>query len=113
MRVLRACTLLFALIESVALANVAVAEVPASSPAPEDTHKLAEERRAAESKLESIAIIDREVMIPMRDGTRIAADIYRPKDMSKKYPIVFVRTPYNFNYWDVQLGAPSDMREQL
>ena len=38
----------------------------------------------------------------MRDGKRMAADIYRPKDTSKKYPIIFVRTPYNFNYWDVQ-----------
>jgi uncharacterized protein len=113
MRVLRTCTVLFALVESVALANSAVAAAPASSPAPEDTHKLVEERRGVESKLESIAIIDRKVMIPMRDGTRIAADIYRPKDTSKKYPIVFVRTPYNFNYWDVQLGAPSDMGEQL
>ena len=48
-------------------------------------------------------------MVPMRDGKRMAADIYRPKDTSKKYPIIFVRTPYNFNYWDVKLGAPRDM----
>ncbi|HJT55880.1 MAG TPA: CocE/NonD family hydrolase, partial [Ktedonobacteraceae bacterium] len=24
-----------------------------------------------------------------------------------------MRTPYNFNYWDIQLGAPSDMTAQL
>jgi uncharacterized protein len=41
------------------------------------------------------------------------ADIYRPKDESKKYPIIFVRTPYNFNYWDVALGAPRDMTNAL
>ena len=48
-------------------------------------------------------------MVPMRDGKRMAADIYRPKDASKKYPIIFSRTPYNFNFWDVRLGAPRDM----
>jgi len=36
------------------------------------------------------AIIERKVMVPMRDGKRMAADIYRPKDTSKKYPIIFV-----------------------
>ena len=64
--------------------------------------KLIADREAAEKELESIAIIERKVMVPMRDGKRMAADIYRPKDTSKKYPIIFVRTPYNFNYWDVQ-----------
>jgi putative CocE/NonD family hydrolase len=52
-------------------------------------------------------------MIAMRDGKRMAADVYRPKDTSKKYPIIFVRTPYNFNYWDVRLGAPQDMTSEL
>src|SRR5580693_5576237 len=70
-------------------------------------------RNATESELESIAIIERKVMVPMRDGKRMQADIYRPKDESKKYPIIFVRTPYNFNYWDVELGAPRDMTTEL
>ena len=58
-------------------------------------------RNAIEQELESVAIIDRKVMVPMRDGKRMQADIYRPKDESKKYPIIFSRTPYNFNYWDI------------
>jgi uncharacterized protein len=70
-------------------------------------------RNATEAELESIAIIERKVMVPMRDGKRMQADIYRPKDESKKYPIIFVRTPYNFNYWDIELGAPRDMTMQL
>jgi predicted acyl esterase len=70
-------------------------------------------RNATESELESIAIIERKVMVPMRDGKRMQADLYRPKDESKKYPIIFVRTPYNFNYWDVELGAPRDMSAPL
>src|SRR5688572_31108952 len=48
------------------------------------------QRHALEKELQSIAIVDRKLMIPMRDGVRIAADVYRPKDTSKKYPTVFV-----------------------
>lgn len=49
-------------------------------------------------KLEAVAIIDQKVMMPMRDGERLATDIYRPKG-NAKVPIVFSRTPYNFNSW--------------
>ena len=45
----------------------------------------------------------------MRDGTRIATDVYRPKDTSKKYATIFVRTPYNFNFWDVRNGVRTKM----
>ena len=70
-------------------------------------------RNKTEQELESIAIVERKVMVPMRDGKRMATDIYRPKDTSKKYPIVFVRTPYNFNFWDVRTGAPRDMANEI
>ena len=36
-------------------------------------------------------------------------DIYRPKNAAGKVPAIFVRTPYNMNFWDVALGAPADM----
>ena len=62
-----------------------------------------------EKELQSIAIVDRKVMMPMPDGVRLATDIYRPKNASGKVPIVFVRTPYNFNFWDVRNGVPADM----
>ena len=70
-------------------------------------------RKATEAELESIAIIERKVMVPMSDGKRMATDIYRPKDTSKKYPVIFVRTPYNFNFWDVRNGAPRDLSAEL
>lgn len=69
--------------------------------------------REVEAELEQVAIIDRKVMIPMRDGKRMQADIYRPKDESKKYPIIFSRTPYNFNFWDIAHGAPANMSMPL
>ena len=79
---------------------------------PQDAATIAR-RNAIEKELGSIAIIERKVMVPMRDGKRMQADIYRPRDESKKYPIIFSRTPYNFNYWDVELGAPRDMTTEL
>ncbi len=39
--------------------------------------------------------IKREVMIPMRDGVKLFACIYEPKDKKQKYPIMFDRTPYS------------------
>jgi putative CocE/NonD family hydrolase len=79
---------------------------------PPDPYLVAH-RDSIERALEAIAIVDRKLMIPMRDGVRMATDVYRPKDTSTKVPIVFVRTPYNFNFWDVPLGAPRDMTAEL
>jgi hypothetical protein len=70
-------------------------------------------RHAIEKELQAVAIVERKLMVPMRDGKRMATDVYRPKDASKKYPTVFVRTPYNFNFWDVRNGAPRDMSNEL
>ena len=49
-------------------------------------------------QLEEIAVIEHKIMMPMRDGIRLATDIYRPKTEAK-VPIIFSRTPYNFNSW--------------
>src|SRR5271168_3340509 len=88
-------------------ATASLAQPPASNSA------LITTRNSLEQELESVAIVERKVMVTMRDGKRMAADIYRPKDASKKVPIIFVRTPYNFNYWDVKNGAPADMTAPL
>ena len=76
---------------------------------PVPDQELIAKRHQIEKELQETAVVERKVMVPMRDGKRMAADIYRPKDISKKYPIIFSRTPYNFNFWDVRLGAPRDM----
>ncbi len=47
--------------------------------------------------LEKIAISDTMVMMPMRDGMRLATDIYRPKNAKGKVPLIFLKTPYDFN----------------
>ena len=74
--------------------------------------ELRESRNKIEAELESAAVIDRKVMVPMRDGLRMQADIYRPKG-DGPWPVIFSRTPYNFNWWDTRLGAPRDMTTVL
>jgi putative CocE/NonD family hydrolase len=86
---------------------------PAQGRGGANNKELIAAREATEKELESIAIIDRKVMVQMRDGKRMAADVYRPKDTSKKYATVFVRTPYNFNFWDVRTGTWASMSQQL
>jgi uncharacterized protein len=104
---LQRCVCLVAL--CAVLPAVAAAQGRGAGPDP----KLVAARNATEQELESVAIVERKLMIPMRDGKRMATDVYRPKDTSKKYPIVFVRTPYNFNFWDVRNGIPRDMGAEL
>ena len=95
----------------------AVAFVAATAllPAQQGTLTPADRQRRIdqETELQSIAVVDRKVMIPMRDGVRLATDVYRPKNATGKVPIVFVRTPYNFNFWDVRNGVPADMNAAL
>ncbi|HMG72583.1 MAG TPA: CocE/NonD family hydrolase [Pyrinomonadaceae bacterium] len=55
----------------------------------------------------------REVMIPMRDGVKLFASIYEPKDTKQKYPIMFDRTcysvaPYGLDKFRTSLG-PDDL----
>ena len=66
-----------------------------------------------ENELQSLAVVERKVMMPMPDGVRLATDIYRPKNAAGTVPIIWVRTPYNFNFWDIQNGVPADMSAQL
>jgi putative CocE/NonD family hydrolase len=87
--------------------------VAASAEAQQPTTDAQVARRwQIENELHAVAIVERKVMMPMRDGLRLATDIYRPKDGGPA-PVMFVRTPYNFNYWDIALGAPRDMSAAL
>lgn len=59
-------------------------------------------RRAA---LEDEARIERMVMVPMRDGARLASRIYIPQNATGPVPAVFWRTPYNFS--ELNEGNPN------
>ncbi|MEZ4586409.1 MAG: CocE/NonD family hydrolase [Gemmatimonadales bacterium] len=81
----------------------------AQRPGQADLSELRARRQAVERELAEVAVIERKWMVPMRDGARMAADVYYPKTGGTRFPTIFVRTPYNFNFWDVRVGAPRDM----
>ena len=66
-----------------------------------------------EREIQEIAVVERKFMMRMRDGIRLATDIYRPKNVEGPVPVIFVKTPYNFNYWDVSNRVPADMNAAL
>jgi putative CocE/NonD family hydrolase len=96
-----------------AAAILAICATLSAQPRGPLTDQEATRRWELERELAAIAVIDRKVMVPMRDGVRLATDVYRPKNASAGVPTVWVRTPYNFNYWDVRNGVPADMTAAL
>ncbi len=74
---------LLALISSFLIASTTVAESDL------DAERTAELMARAE--------VQGSVMVPMRDGVRLATDIYRPKGHDGPVPVIFWRTPYNFH----------------
>ena len=40
------------------------------------------------------AVVQRDVPAPMRDGTILRADVYRPREPGE-YPVLVLRTPYD------------------
>src|ERR1700730_13376724 len=47
-------------------------------------------------------IISKRIMVPMRDGVKLATDIYRPgrggMPAEGKFPVILERTPYSFEW---------------
>jgi hypothetical protein len=100
------------LVTAVLIATAGTAALAQRGGAP-FTQEQRDRRWALEKELHSLATVERKVMLPMRDGVRLATDIYVPKGTTGKVPTIWVRTPYNFNYWDVRNGAPADMTRIL
>jgi putative CocE/NonD family hydrolase len=99
-------------IAALALTALCAAAVPAAGQDADTAERIAE-RHKLEAELHEVAVVERKLMIPMRDGVRLQTDVYYPKDADGPVPTIFVRTPYNFNWWDVRLGAPRSMTAPL
>ncbi len=56
-----------------------------------------DKRSELEKRIERTAEVERKVMVPMRDGVRLATDVYRPKGAEGPLPAIFWRTPYSFS----------------
>lgn len=74
-------------------AGFAIALTLAVPAAAQDVSKYSEE--AVRSELADKAVAETVVMIPMRDGVSLAANIYRPKGAVGRLPTILSKTPYN------------------
>ena len=46
------------------------------------------------------AYVKRDHMVPMRDGVKLFTIVYTPRDTTKRYPILLVRTPYSIRPYE-------------
>src|SRR5690606_22762082 len=58
---------------------------------------FSQENDEQKTKFNAIAEAETMIMVPMRDGVGLATDVYLPKDEQGPFPVIFVKTPYNFN----------------
>ena len=47
------------------------------------------------SGLDAKATVEREIMVPMRDGVRLSTSVIRPKGVTAPVPVILIRTPYD------------------
>jgi hypothetical protein len=55
------------------------------------------EEKVIPNKLPNI-LVEKDVMVPMRDSVQLATDIYRQDD-GKKHPVLVIRSPYDKDDW--------------
>ena len=73
------------------------AEEPPEEPTQQQAATQAEDLWA---ELNEVAIVEEMVMVPMRDGVRLATHVFRPRSSDgDSVPTIFVKTPYNMNLW--------------
>lgn len=63
------------------------------------TSTLAPAQSDSDSKLDEfheIAVSNEMLMVPMRDGTTLATNVYYPRNQPGPFPVIFVKTPYLF-----------------
>src|SRR5262245_26222494 len=54
-----------------------------------------------------------ERLIPMQDGVKLFTSIYAPKDTSRKYPILLMRTPYGVQAYGKDSHGEDKYRDKL
>ncbi|MGH7467966.1 MAG: CocE/NonD family hydrolase [Longimicrobiales bacterium] len=50
--------------------------------------------------------VKRDYMVPMRDGVKLFTIIYSPRDTTRSYPILLVRTPYSIRPYEPDVYRP-------
>lgn len=74
---------------------------------------LAAEESDARTEFEQ-AYTKHEYRVPMRDGVKLFTLVYTPKNVSKPFPIIFYRTPYDLKPYTIDArGKPGEITDEL
>src|ERR1700685_1361274 len=89
--------------ESVLIALMMTVAVCARA-APSEQERLPPEAQAGD-------YVGSDVMIPMRDGVKLHAEIWRPRGDTSKLPILMQRSPYGFGLENVKRSMGAQYKE--
>ncbi len=56
--------------------------------------------------------IEQDAQVPMRDGVKLATDLYFPEGVTGKLPVILIRTPYNKAGYRQSRAAPQQFSAQ-
>lgn len=59
-------------------------------------------------QIESRAYVSEDVMLPMRDGVKLHAQVWRPADQMAELPIIMMRSPYGFSKERITVALKAD-----
>ena len=65
----------------------------------------------AGASMETAGYVGTEVMIPMRDGIKLHAEVWRPKDFKGPLPVLVQRSPYGFGFDKAKESFAMEYRE--
>jgi uncharacterized protein len=75
--------------------RVTVFEAITTEPVPPEAVRPPAEVVVAASEDRYEVEVERDVMVPMRDGVDLATDIHRPRGVGDRLPVILIRTPYD------------------
>ncbi len=87
-----------------AVALLATGAAPLAAAPPADQVRLT-------AGAEVTGYVGTDVMIPMRDGTRLHAEVWRPKDQAGPLPLLMQRSPYGYGLAAVRSSFTTQFKE--
>ena len=99
----RALVLALGLAGATLLSSIPVVAFQPSAPAPAPA--------PAAAPAQAVEYVGEDVMIPMRDGVKLHAQVWRPKGVTENLPIMMTRSPYGFTAERIQRGLATGYRE--
>ena len=95
------------LLQGLSLVAVVVPALAVAQPRPPRDTVLVARRDSLEREIHRIGIVERKVMVPMRDGVRMQADVYRPRAGAGSGPFRFAQATRSIRPRPPEQRAPN------